>query len=81
MAEQRNANNIRNNEEILFLIKFMYKAGKHTADTAHTLLLQAVNMAEAYIKGLMLAGQEIKEVSGQFEADLGTVQLVALLEG
>ncbi len=28
-------------------------------------------MAEAYIKGLMLASQEIKEVSGQFEADLG----------
>lgn len=28
-------------------------------------------MAEAYIKGLELASQEIKEVSGQFEADLG----------
>ncbi len=28
-------------------------------------------MAEAYIKGLMLASQEIKEVSGQFEADFG----------
>ncbi len=28
-------------------------------------------MAEAYIKGLMLASQEIKEVSGQFEADMG----------
>ena len=28
-------------------------------------------MAEAYIKGLMLASQELKEVSGQFEADLG----------
>ncbi len=28
-------------------------------------------MPEAYIKGLMLASQEIKEVSGQFEADLG----------
>lgn len=28
-------------------------------------------MADAYIKGLMLAGQEIQAVSGQFEADLG----------
>lgn len=28
-------------------------------------------MAEAYIKGLQIASQEIKEVSGQFEADLG----------
>lgn len=28
-------------------------------------------MPEAYIKGLMLASQEMKEVSGQFEADLG----------
>lgn len=28
-------------------------------------------MADAYIKGLALAGQEIREVSGQFEADLG----------
>ena len=30
----------------------MYKAGKHTADTARTLLLQAVNMAEAYINSI-----------------------------
>jgi hypothetical protein len=28
-------------------------------------------MADAYIKGLMLAGQEIQAVSGQYEADLG----------
>ncbi len=28
-------------------------------------------MAQAYIEGLKLASQEIKEVSGQFEADLG----------
>lgn len=28
-------------------------------------------MATAYIEGLKIAGQEIKEVSGQFEADLG----------
>ena len=28
-------------------------------------------MAEAYVKGLEIASQEIKEVSGQFQADLG----------
>ena len=30
----------------------MYKAGKHAADTAHTLLLQTVNMTEAYINSI-----------------------------